>query len=1654
MGLLDDLRRRFGVAAPTPSSPISNFSGTNPIEKALRISRGETFAPESFEIGRGLDQAVAGIGPEQDFLRGVFKGAELPGISVTGGFDPGSLVEARVVPQERAPGTGDTIDLLQEGAGEFLPLILGSGLAGVAATGSAGVSALTGSALGTGVESVLAGGLSGASGFLLAENVATGIAADAALDKPIGEGIVYSALGTGVFSGMAAAFKAGARLPKFALEQASEAQKNLNLRKLADEGIDPRAVDLANDMTEAGRSIDEVTGGATNVEGLLNNTIWKTQNARQDIRTLTRNLKQSMEEIVKQRNLTEILSTNSNLSIAAKTTVTGSIADLTAMDNALSKLGIESFGVLDRVSPTATLSERLAVLNGNVETFTEVSNRMGIPSQQLTKVQENISTRLASGASDEEVGALMFRSLEEQAQIGQLQSRVDDPAKFGRTTNLDVVNPNFNGVDAVAKQFFDLDVESRGDIMKVLQSFGYDTKDSALTKSLMDFDRRVQNFLRTTEAPAPTLPRIPVDEGDVLRGIIRTAPSKSAARRALTPGQEVGDFRFPDATSDIGLLPRAPNSRKTLANGIPLPTNAQDAALVRQTLFDISDLYMTSKPHLAIHALHTLKNFDATQKEFVAGVEELGRELGAIEGPLGAFARERFTLQGEKLGTRLLLSDALDGISAHYPELSPGTAREIFGDRTVERAVLLEGVRKGPHAKAINARGGTQTQEMLRRSFRATLRHEFGHEFEKALENGGRSDIARQIRLAAHRQPYRNDDWSFREMTGAPMGPRNRWVQAHGEDPIVESVAELMALLMHTEGRKHIHPDARAILEGIGIRIKEPYTPNRPAFQAGPGPVRFGAPVDTSEIIERSPFADTFKNIGDASPAKAPQASTAGNAAVGPRQLQAQREETLTNAIAALSSVRRVGGGPEKQIGLFTEIADEGLRLSKPSKQVQDRISKQLDALGSDAVQTFNESLITLPRSAQGKFVQRFLEDGPKILNREITDYTRAMREWRASAMLFGPSTWMANIFSTMLNTAVRPLTALAAAGIDTGRAALTGSARTRFATDALAEVAGVIQGARDAVHFIKSDIQKLRGKQPVSQNAAQELFETGAVLRQGRAREAVFQGSDASFLLAKGIKTRNLSRTIGGGIQVPFQILRISDNALYNMNFTGEMYRLSANELRRQGKAFSLSEVSKIVEGKALSSASVRKRAGEFAEAELQRNFGEGYLRSDGSLPVPIKALRDDMVQKALLDAVPQDIRQAKQIAERTIFVARETGQIDKVLSKLDDFDDTIGGAVSVALPFRRTPMNLIREGIRTSPLGFLATPLPGNVPGLSPATELVSQFVGTAPRNAEELVDAYAQAAVGTLLYAGMTAAAMYGVLEGNPEHFEQNRAVRTTMLADGRLPETVFLNIGEGKKLSIPLSRLQPIGGLILGALRASETIQDEGLKTIRPDILFGTQVDFIKSLGLQDQVEGTADFLEALVSDDPRLNFAERFGASFVPSFIRQGRQALGIEQGRSAKATEANALTRFAQGLQAGAFNSGLPRLGLFGEPLKRTPVLGAAGVGTVGRDPIVVAMIDAGSFHQAPDLLPQLRDEDPRVKNSFIRGKGQLQKQFVRRAIERIPNFAELPQERRKRIIDAAFNRGSAVANRRGKSALRNGSLITPNLILKGKIGL
>jgi hypothetical protein len=1596
-----------------------------------------------------LDQALATLSPENDFIRGVFRGAGLDGITSLGGHDPASQIESLTNVPERGPeDPGGIVDSLQEGFGEFLPLILGSGGAGIAATGGGLTSAL-GTPIG-GVESIAAAGISGAPGFFLAENIATGIAADAALGHSIGEGIVYSAVGTGVFGAMGKALKAGAGLPKFALEQASEAQKNFALRKLAQEGIDPRLTDLTNEITQSGRVIDEITDGALGFEQQLDDAIWITGNKTGGLEHLLDKQKQFGEDVLKQGNLSEILATRTDGATFSKTTATGGVDEMRWLMESLEDAGVtlRDYDILDRVSPTVSLAERIAVLNGNVDVFVEASKRMGIPQKELDKVMEFLLKNPGDEANR------MFISLTEQAQTGMLQGR------------LDVVNPNFNGVDTLAKEFFELPVEARADITKVMKAMGLDKADRSLAKNMLDFDKRLQAFynefggegkvdpfrriavgggaLPESITSKPTLPDIPVDPADVLRGVVRTSPTRLAAQRARSgPLSADTRLRQPRAKGETGLQGANPEpAARVLANGIPLPTNPADAALVRETLFDIANLYIKSKPELAVHAMHALKNFDAVQKEFVAGIEEMGTELGKLPGVLGDFARTRFSLQGENVGTRLLLSNALNMRSSHWPELAGRTSREIFGDAKVTKAVMLEGPGLNSFVQAHKL-----SPEKARRSFRAILRHEFGHEVEKALKNSGLQGTVDAINEVARLQPYRNDDFSFREMTGLKMGEngRNGWVPAHG-NPISESVAELISNLMTKEGRKHIHPDAREVLELVGLRISEPYAPNRPAFQRGPQRADnlnnlTGEPFAGAPEVAPSP-ANIFEAVKNAFPGKGPSAKTAGNAAVGPTQLVRQQDQVLNNAVAALSRVGRVNLGPEKQIGLFTGLADEGLHIIKPQKEVQEQLAKVIKSLGSEALQTFNESLITLPRSAQGKFVKRLLTDGAKVNNAGILDYTRAIREWRASAMLFGPSTWGANIVSTLLNTSIRPATALVAGGIDFARSSLLGTERTRFATDALADIAGIVQGARDAIHFIKSDVQRLRGNQPVPGSAMQELFETGSILRTGGFRESVFQGSDSAFLLSKGSKTRGLSAPVGGGIQVPFQILRISDNALFNMNFTGEMYRQAANQARRSGKPFDLKEIARIVEGKAQESAALRKRAADFAEAEMEKNFNEGFRRTDGSLPVPLKALQDDMIQKALLDTVPEDIANAKQIAEKTIFVARETGQLDKVLTKLDEFDNTVGGAISIALPFRRTPMNIIREGIRTSPLGFLA------------ANETIGQLVGTAPRTAEELVDAYAQATVGTALYAGLTALAYYGVLEGNPEHFEQNRALRTTMLADGRLPETVFVNIGQGKKLSIPLSRMQPIGGLILGALRASETVKDEGLKTLRPDILFGTQVDFIKSLGFQDQVEGTADFMEAIVSDDPRLNFAERFGGSFVPAFIRQGRQAAGIDQGRSAKATEANALTRFAQGFQSGIFNSGLPKLGLFGEPIKRTPVLGAAGVATIGKDPVVTALIDSGSFHQAPDVFPELRESDAQQKHSFVRGKGQLQKQFVKRAIESIPNWNELPVERRKRIIDSAFTRASSVANKRGKNALRAGVTITPQVIISGKVGL
>ena len=978
---LDELRRRFGVAAP---GPISTDTPSNPIEKALRIAQGETFAPEEFDSGskgffksgRGLDHLIAGIGPEQDTTRGLFIGAGLPGVSA-GVNGPGSLISTLATPEARGPDNpGDFIDSLQEGAGKYAPLIIGSGLAGaVLGAEVAGVSAFLGPELvGLGAEAlaaptaalgVSAGGFTGGGlGFLAAENIITGMAADAALGENIGEGIVYSAVGTAGFAGLAKAFKMTGELPKFVLEQASDLQKNHALRELSKHGIDPRGTDLTNQLTGAGKIIDETTGGATQLEKEFDLNIWgKAEDgqvgATRNATEMLNSQRQFNEEILDQRNLTEILNSRMGGEVEAKTTATADVGTLDLMTEALEKIGMRPTGILDRVSPTVSIHERLAVINGNVETFLEASQRMGAPQDIIDDVIAKASQNSSTPA---ELGERLMVSLEEQAQYGMLQGR------------LDVVNPAFNGVDVVAKQFYELAPEARKDIMQVMRAFGLETSDKKLAKSLMAFDRRLQEFF------APTLPKLPLPEGqveaDVLRGVARTAPTKSRAlgAREAKPAKATKAIFQPHSTGNLGLPDNVGNSihAKRLANGIPLPIDAVEASAIRQTLFDIADLYYKNKPELAIQAVHALKQFDLAQKEFANTFSNIGIELHKLGGPLADFVKNRYSLQStDFLGNRLSLSDALKGGSFHYPELSERVIRDIFNvpAGTKVRSVILQSDRLGKHAKGLD-------REARRASFEFIQRHEFGHELHKALrlsaESGNAVDahIVETIEKAVHFQPYRNDDLSFRKMTGQPMGERNGWAKPHGT-PLNEAVAELISNMGSKEGQKHIHPKAREVLEEAGILFEPPYTPNRPAFQVGTGD-NIGSGVgnwDPPPSME-----DITKTLPDAFPAPAPSAAVAGNAQVGPRKLDAQRAEVHQNAIAALTTVSRVGGGPEKQLGLFSGLADEGLSMHLPSKEVRETLATQLEGLGASAVQAFNESLITLPRSAQGKFVKRFIE--------------------------------------------------------------------------------------------------------------------------------------------------------------------------------------------------------------------------------------------------------------------------------------------------------------------------------------------------------------------------------------------------------------------------------------------------------------------------------------------------------------------------------------------------------------------------------------------------------------------------------------------------------------------------------------------------------
>lgn len=629
----------------------------------------------------------------------------------------------------------------------------------------------------------------------------------------------------------------------------------------------------------------------------------------------------------------------------------------------------------------------------------------------------------------------------------------------------------------------------------------------------------------------------------------------------------------------------------------------------------------------------------------------------------------------------------------------------------------------------------------------------------------------------------------------------------------------------------------------------------------------------------------------------------------------------------------------------------------------------------------------------------------------KLADLPNAAREGRASSMLYGPALLKNAVFSIAASLFRVPIT-VAAAGTEAvvrgaERVALgQAPAQQTFMGEAAAHLYGFFHALPLALRKFGRDTKTTRD------------IMLGSAL--GEIAERAPGTAEAAVLGAAGKV-----------LQVPFKVLSWTDDYFFNFNYASQMFRFAYRRARQEGfKTFesAMGRANAIIQEQAQEAGALSQRV----TTEVTKRMTKG-----GTIAVDPKLLQKE-IGYALRSATPESLADPRTLAERTIFIAREKHSLDKILDVLEETDKKTGYAVSLLAPFRRTPANEAREFLRATPLGF--------------ATAAVKYQRAKAAGVPIHLARQYAfedtgQAIVGTMALASIALALKGGMIKVTPFYTGKSKALRATEEAANEAQESITIG-----KYNIPVRNLGTLGQAILSTEKAVREFDQwraaNPTGTTYPERVgfWARQSTLGVLLGVADQqfLQNLTELHEAWKNPDKSLPlFAQRFGASFVPGFVRAAARAGEPVVPVPEEEAKQGLLQNIAAGARQAVAPKGVAKLGLFGEPVTRAGgVVGAlTGTREVSDDPLVRKMLEVGALHTAPatDINIPLKG-GKKVKLSelyppedqviFGQAKGALQRHYMQSQL-RASGFSRLSPEAQKRVLDAAFERAGRVIDGR-----------------------
>ena len=417
------------------------------------------------------------------------------------------------------------------------------------------------------------------------------------------------------------------------------------------------------------------------------------------------------------------------------------------------------------------------------------------------------------------------------------------------------------------------------------------------------------------------------------------------------------------------------------------------------------------------------------------------------------------------------------------------------------------------------------------------------------------------------------------------------------------------------------------------------------------------------------------------------------------------------------------------------------------------------------------------------------------------------------------------------------------------------------------------------------------------------------------------------------------------------------------------------------------------------------------------------------------------------LLNNVPEDIHgEAIKTARRAVFRDLPEGKMHEQILKTFSSAREIPVVGRFIVPFVKTPINLAKRGMEYTPLN---------------AVYGIGQMISSGNTRGQLNV---LRGGMGTLMMAGFANLGFDGLLTGDGSHLSDGE--RNARLKSGWQPNSFkFGNRYVSYRNLGPITTLMTIAGQI------GERAKDTGEFNIESFYKDGS------ANVLTDTLKGVIDstFLPQVVEMASAIVYSDRYGAKGVDNLLRTLRaQVLPTAVPSLWRAIDPTirddaTLEDYAKAPVKSALGGGKPKLGLFGEEIKRTGLvsdnfadifMNPLRATQISSDPLVLEVVgfqDAG-LEGAGFMPPNVTDRGVGFKDGTLtedekftgaKAKGFLQRLMMENVMSS-GNYASIDPQIRLKLMRRAFDRASKIANQRIRNLKRNGTPIMFRDIVKG----